>query len=195
MSAPRFALRSLVRARSFAIATTATIALSIGAGCAMFGLVNAVLLRPLPFANPDRLVGIWHTMPGLNIPLAKEAAGTYEVYRESAKSFEDMGMYLMLSGTLSYRDPNIPAERARVGYMTASMFSTLGARPIVGRMLAASDEKKGAEPVALISEPLWRMRFGGTSRVLDRMIEVDGTPRRIVGVMPESFRFPESATP
>ncbi|MDB4875304.1 MAG: permease [Gemmatimonadetes bacterium] len=195
MSPFRYAARSLTRARGFAVATIATIALGVGAGCAVFSVVNAVLLRPLPYPNSDRLVGLWHTMPGLGLPRVKQALGTYAVYRESAKSFEQLGVSISLAATLSYHTPNLPAERGHVGYMTASMFSTLGARPLVGRVLLESDEKPGAERVAVISERLWHTRFNGDARVLDQRIDIDGAPRRIVGVMPEAFTYPESSTP
>src|SRR5262245_41902592 len=130
MDSFRYPVRSLTRARGFVSATVATLApaaLAVRAGSTVFGLVNAILLRPLTFANADRLVGIWHTLPGINLPLAKQSSGTYALYRESAQSFEAMGVYLALSATLTYRDATLPPERAHVGYMTASMFSTLGA--------------------------------------------------------------------
>jgi len=185
----------LTRARGFAAATVATIALAVGAGSAVFGLVNAILLRPLTFANADRLVGIWHTLPGINLPLAKQSGGTYALYRESARSFEAMGVYLTLSATLTYRDATLAPERAHIGYMTASMFSTLGARPLLGRVILDADEKSGGERVALISERLWRTRFNADDHVTNQTIDVDGFARRVVGVMPASFRFPESDTP
>ena len=191
----RYAARSLMRARAFTIATLATISLAVGAGCAVFGLVNAILLRPLPYPNADRLVGLWHSLPGINLALVKQSLGTYAVYRDGASSFEEMGLYLTLSATLSYHNPNLAAERAHVGYVTASAFRTLRARPLLGRLVLDADEKRGAAPVAVISERLWRTRFERDPRVLDQSFDVDGVPRRIVGVMPEAFGFPESGTP
>lgn len=187
--------RSLARARGFSIATIGTISLAIGAGCAVFAVVNAVLLRPLPYPDSDRLVGLWHTMPGLGVQIAKQAPGTYAAYREGATSFEAMGVYVSLAATLSYRMPDLPPERVRVGYMTASAFSVLGARPLVGRLFTDSEAVKGALPVALISEALWKTRFGGRNALTGDVIDVDGTPRQIIGVMPASFGFPEARTP
>jgi putative ABC transport system permease protein len=189
------ASRSLARARGFSIATISTIALSIGAGCAVFGVVNAVLLRPLPYPESDRLVGLWHTMPGLGVKIAKQAPGTYAAYRDGAMSFETMGLYVSLAATLTYRVPDLPPERARAGWMTASAFAVLGAKPMIGRLFADSDAVKGATPVALISEVLWKTRFGGRKSVTGEIIDVDGTPRQVIGVMPASFGFPEARTP
>src|SRR5256885_15568027 len=123
MSPFRYAARALSRARGFSAATIATIALAIGAGCAVFGLVNAVLVRPLPYPNSDRLVGIWHTMPGLDIQIAKQAPGTYALYRDAAKSFEQICIYVSLAATLTYRAPELAPERVRAGWMTPSTFS------------------------------------------------------------------------
>ena len=195
MNPVRYAIRSLSRARAFTVATIATVALGIGAGCAVFGLVNAVLLRPLPYANDDRLVGMWHTMPGLGIQLAKQAIGTYTINREGAKSFEQIGIYVSLAATLTYRSPDIAPERVRAGWMTPSMFSVLGAKPLVGRVLIDADAAKGAPPVVVISERLWRTRFGAGDHIVGQTINVDGVARSIVGVMPETFAFPQSTVP
>lgn len=190
----RHAVRVIHRSPSFAAAAVLTVALSIGAACSVFALANAVLLRPLAFSEAERLVGIWHTMPGLDVPLAKQALGTYAVYREGARSFESMGLYLTLSGTISYPS-TADVERARVAYVTASTLTTLRIRPILGRLIAEADQASGVEPVALISEDLWRTRFAADENVTSRRITVDGIARHIVGVMPRSFGFPEARTP
>src|SRR5437868_25200 len=195
MSPFRYAARALSRARGFSAATIATIALAIGAGCAVFGLVNAVLLRPLPYPNSDRLVGIWHTMPGLGIRTAKQATGTYTIYREGARSFEDMGIYISLAATLTYPRRDLPPERLRLSWVTPSIYSVLGAKPLLGRLFTDTDANKGAPAIVVISERLWRTRFGGNRRVIGETIDVDGEPRYIVGVMPASFAFPEARTP
>src|ERR1035437_8762848 len=106
-----------------------------------------------------------------------------------------MGLYVSLAATLTYRMPDLPPERVRTGWMTASTFSVLGARPLIGRLFTDADAVKDAPPVAVIGELLWRTRFGGRSGVIDEVIDVDGTPRQIIGVMPRSFGFPEASTP
>jgi predicted permease len=191
----RYAARSLGRSRGFTAATTGTIALAVAAGCVVFGLVNAILLRPLPYPQSERLVGLWHTMPGINLPVVKQAPGTYVFYREAAKSFDDLGIYIALAATLTYPDRDLPPERIRLSWMTASVFSLLRARPLLGRIFADSDARGATPGVVLISERFWRTRFGADRRVLGRTLDIDGVPAQIIGVMPESFAFPEATTP
>lgn len=195
MNPVRYAARSLARSRGFAAATTGTIALAVAAGCAVFGLVNAVLLRPLPYPNSDRLVGLWHTMPGLNIAIAKQSPGSYLLYRDAAKSFDDIGIYIALAATLTYPDRDLPPERIRLSWMTASVFSVLGAKPLLGRLFADSDAREGTPAVVMISERLWRARFAADPHVIGKTLDVDGAPAQIIGVMPRSFAFPEATTP
>jgi putative ABC transport system permease protein len=191
----RYAARSLARSRGFAVATMGTIALAVGAGCAVFALVNAVLLRPLPYPHSERLVGLWHSMPGINLPIAKVAPGTYVLYRDAAKSFEDIGIYIELAATITYPDRDFPAERMRLGWMTASVFSVLQAKPLLGRLFTDTDARAGTPAVVLISERLWRSRFRGETDVIGHTIDIDGAPAQIIGVMPRSFAFPEATTP
>jgi len=195
MSAFRYAARSLNRAKVFSVATTLTIALAIGAGCAVFGLVNAVLLRPLPYPHADRLVGIWHTMPAVNLPIVKQAPGTYLLYRDASRSFEEIGIYVAMAATLAYPDRDLPPERVRLGWMTPSTFAVLGAAPLFGRLFTDADAPASAPKVVVIGERLWRSRFGGDRRVLGQHLDVDGEAREIIGVMPASFVFPNTRTP
>jgi predicted permease len=195
MSAFRYAARSLGRARVFSVAATLTIALAVGAGCAVFGLVNAVLLRPLPYPDADRLVGIWHTMPAMNLPIVKQSPGTYVLYRDASRAFEEIGIYVSMAATLAYPDRDLPPERVRLGWMTPSTFAVLGAKPLFGRLFTDADAPASAPPVVVIGERLWRSRFGGDRRVLGQHLDVDGEAREIIGVMPESFVFPNARTP
>ena len=195
MSSFRYAVRSLARSRGFTAAMAGTIALAVAAGCAVFGLVNAVLLRPLPYPQSERLVGLWHTMPGINLPVVKQAPGTYVLYREAAKSFDDIGIYIALAATLTYPDRDLPPERIRLSWMTASVFSVLRARPLLGRLFADSEAPGATPAVVVISERFWRTRFGADPYVIGRTLDVDGVPARIIGVMPQSFAFPDATTP
>src|SRR3954451_3082636 len=138
MSAFRFAARSLARAPTFTIATVATIALGLGAGCAVFGLLDAILLRPLPYPQSERLAGLWHSLPAAGIQTAKLAPGTSLAYRD-AKSFEEIGVYVSLAATLTYRSPDLQPERVRAAWTTPSTFLVLGAKPLIGRLLTADD--------------------------------------------------------
>ena len=191
----RLALRSLRRSPGWTSALLLTIALAVAGGCATFALVDTVLLRPLPYPHSDRLVGLWHTGPGLGLTTMKQAPGTYTFYRESARSFDAMGLYVSLAATLTYPRPGIEPERVHVTWTTPSTFSVLGAKPLLGRVLTDADDAQGAPAVAVISEHLWETRFADDAHVIGRTVDIDGVPHRIVGVMPTSFAFPAVATP
>jgi putative ABC transport system permease protein len=188
----RFAVRSLWRARVFTIATTATIALAVGAGCAVFALVHAVLLRPLPYPESDRLVGLWHAFPGIEMPLVRQSPGTYVSYRQSARLFESIGAYADGEATLTPADPALSSERVPASGVAGAIFTMLRVRPLLGRVISDADEKPGAVPVVVISERYWRTRLGAAPDVLGRTLRINGGNREIVGVMPESFAFPGS---
>ncbi len=157
-------------------------------------MVNAVLLRPLPYPESDRLVGLWHSFPGLGVPQAEQAPGTYASYRRSAKLFEDMGADGPMPVTITYHNPRLSPERLRAGAVTGSIFSVLRVRPVMGRTLTHADEQPGAPPVAVIGERLWRQRFDGDRHIIGRAIQVDRVEREIVGVVPTGMGFPESDT-
>ncbi len=191
----RFAARSLARARTYTAASLTTIALAVAAACSVFALVNAVILRPLPYVRADRLVGMWHTLPGVDIPVAKQSLGTYALYRESTRSFEATGVFVTLAATLNYTGSDVAPERVRAAWTTPTVFGVLGVRPMIGRLLVDADAAKGAPGVALISERLWRSHFAGDPAILRKPININGVQRAIVGVMPDAFAFPESRTP
>ena len=185
--------RSLAHTPGFGAATVGTVALAVGAACTLFAVMNPILLRPLPYPNADRLVGLWYTMPGLGLSTVKQSLATYVIDREYAKTLEAVGVYVSLASTLSYERSDAPPERARVTYATPSVFTVLGARPIIGRLFTDSDTGRGA-PV-IISEALWRTRFGADPDVVGRTLGVDGAPHQVIGVMPSSFAFPQATTP
>jgi putative ABC transport system permease protein len=187
----RFAARSLARARTFTVAMTATIALAVGAGCAAFALVDTVLLRPLPYPDSDRLVGLWHAFPGIGMPIVRQAPGTYASYRTSARLFESIGAFGVGQATIASGAAAEP-ERLPGAGVAPSIFSMLRARPLLGRVPVDADEQEGAPPVVVINEAYWRTRLAATPNVLGRTIRVNDIEREIVGVMPASFAFPGS---
>lgn len=195
MSALASSLRSLVRElrRSpvFLLISILTLAVGIGANVAIFTVVNAVLIRPLPYPESERLVGVWHNAPGLNMEKFEHSDGTYLIYRKYNKVLEDVGMYLDGSATLTGGDQ---PERVSAASVTASLLSVLGVPPALGRPLQEADEKAGAEKVAVLSDELWRSRFGGDPGVIGKALRVDGVETRIVGVMPPGFHFPSERT-
>ena len=188
----RYAARSLGNARTFTLAAALTVTLAVAAGSTVASLVNAVLLRPLPYPDSDRLVGLWHTAPGIGIPLIPQAPGTYSLYR-SAQSFEAIGAYGDGQSPVTHGDVNPVTERLPVAGVTASVFTTLRTRPLIGRLFTNADDHLPGEPtVVLVSERYWRTRLAASPSVLGTHLRLDGLDRQIVGVLPASFGFPGS---
>ena len=183
--------RGLVRSPAFTALAVLTLAVGIGATTAVFSLVHAVLLRPLPFPDPERLVGVWHSAPGLDIEQFEHSLGTYVLYKRHARSLQGIGLYD--AGSASLTDGASP-ERVTSAGATASLFTVLRVAPARGRAFVEGDERPGAEPIVILSDALWRRRFGGDPAVVGKSLRVDGVARQVVGVMPPSFRFPEPDT-
>jgi len=183
----RFALRQLSKAPVFTLTVVLTLALGIGATTAIFSLVEGILLRPLPFADPDRLVVVGDhvgTSTGLGI-----TAREIETYSNAASAFASVGGYTATQFELSggARPEEVDAAR-----MTASMFSTLGVQPILGRVFTAQEDASH-QPLAVISYALWLNRFHRDPEILGKTIDLDRKSYSIVGVMPRSFAFPLQA--
>ena len=184
----RVAARTLGRAPGFSAVTIGTLGLAIGANAAMFGVVDAVLLRPLPYANVDRLVHIAATAPGSG--LSDEfgvAAEFYVQYKEQSKLIEDVAIYNSFTNTVRLGDR---VERLRMSWPTSTLFNTLGAKPILGRLPVADDEDR----VIVLSHALWSTWFSRDSAVIGKTIEAGGAVRTIVGVMGPQFKFPNAET-
>ncbi len=188
-------LRPLARAfgrnPGFVLIAVLTLAAGIGANAAIFSVVNAVLIRPLPYPEPDRVVAVWHTAPGLEMPQFELSDASYLLYRQRNRVLEDLGIYWDGAQTLTG-----DGEPKRVGAsgLTASVFSVLRAQAALGRTLQAADERRGAPKVAVLSHALWQSRFGGDPEVLGKTLRLDGELYRVVGVMPEIFHFPVAET-
>ncbi len=178
----RYALRTLSKSPGYAAVAVATLALGIGANTAIFSVVDGVLLKPLPFPESGRLVQI-----NFGYPL-----GALWTYRSAATSYQGVAAYdyagelnLFVSGE---------AERIKGRPVSAEFFSVLGVSALRGRTFQSGEDGPGAAPVAVISEALWRRRFGADPGVVGRSIQIDGTPRQVVGVVPRSFAFPAVGT-
>ena len=181
----RHGVRLLAKAPGFTIAAVTTLGLGIGANTAIFSLVRAVLIEPLPYARPDRLVAIWDRAD----PRGTTHLSVREVvaYGERAASLEEVGGYTESNANLTgEEDP----ERVRAGYVTANLFDTLGVLPMLGRSFAAGDGEPGAAEVVILSHGVWQRRFGARRNLIGREIRVNGRPRTVIGVMPASFRLP-----
>lgn len=181
----RIGLRSLIRSPGFAAVAILCLALGIGANAALFSVLNAVLLRPLPFHEPDRLVRIFEEFGeggqgSVSVP-------NFRDWAEQNTGFEQIAAYQMGSRNLqSTGDP----ERIRAVEATANLFSLLGARPLLGRAFTPGVDEPGKAKVAVVSEELWQTRLGGNTSLVGSTIRLDGTPYTVIGVMPASFDFP-----
>jgi hypothetical protein len=182
----RFALRSLRRTPGFAFAAIGVLALGIGATTAIFSILNSVLLRPMPFAEPERLVRLFHTPPQATFPgiprFSLSPANFYDWQRD-AKGFEGMALYGNQAFTLTGNGTPRPVLAARVG---AGFFEILRARAAYGRVLRAEEDRAGAR-VVVVSDGFWRTQLGGRADVVGRTLTLDGQPFEVVGVMPPSF--------
>jgi putative ABC transport system permease protein len=176
-----FALRQLLRARGFSIVAVTTLALGIGATAAVFSAVDAVALRPLPYANADRIVVIHPTRRG---EITDPSPPEFLAYR-SVPAFEHVAAAVLGAGT-TLRVGDVP-EMITGGHVSADYFAVFAARPQIGRTFAADEDAPGRSNVAVISHRLWMSHFNGDRGVLDRLVQIDGTARSIVGVMPASF--------
>ena len=181
----RYAIRLLAKAPGFALAAITTLALGIGANAAIFSLVKTVILTPLPYADPERLVMIWNmTMPNDSTWLSPQEVVNY---RESAATLAQFGGYI--EGDANLTGDSEP-ERVPAGTVTGELFDTLGVRALLGRTLVPADTHPGAEATVVLGYSLWQRRFGGSPSVLGQRILVNGVPREVVGVMPRGFRLP-----
>ncbi|HKN67954.1 MAG TPA: ABC transporter permease [Gemmatimonadaceae bacterium] len=189
-----YACRSLARAPLFSIAVVLTLTIGIGAASAIFAVVNAVLLRPLPFEQPDRLIGVWFDMAPINLYHVQQTAGTYRTFKQFARSIEGIAAYQ--DGSLNVADPDNRGEPARVSvaWLTASAIPLLGVRPVAGRSFSEAEDQPKAAPVAVISERMWKRRFAGDASPLGKKLVVAGKLTEIIGVMPDRFRFPNAST-
>lgn len=190
----RYAARALRRQGTFTATAVLTLALAIGATTAVFGVVNSVLLRGLPYRDPGRLIGVFHALPGISIPRAGVAPGIFLEYRRSARSIASIAGYAPGSANLSYDQRATTAERVISATITANLLRVLGVAPLLGRGIDSSEDLPNAPHVALISESFWRREFGANPNVLDQSVRVNGDSYRIVGVMPGTFQFPIDKT-
>ncbi|HET7550925.1 MAG TPA: ABC transporter permease [Gemmatimonadaceae bacterium] len=188
--------RRLVRAPLFSITATLTIALGIGATTAVFSLVNGVLLRPLPFAHPDRLVDISHSIVLQGLSHVDQSDATYLYYRRANHVFTDVGAYRAADVNLSAVGSGDAARARRVeaARASASLFGVLGVAPMRGRVFRDDEDLPGAIPVAIIAERLWQEQYASDPGIVGSEIMVDGVVHEVIGVMPRSFAFPDEGT-
>jgi predicted permease len=178
--------RRLLRAPAFAIVAVLTLGLGIGANAAIFSVVNGVLLRPLPYPDADRLVGVWHSAPGMNIPVMNQSPATYFTYREDGRVFDDIGLWDNTS--VSVTGSGEP-ERIEALLVTDGTLGVLGVQPVLGRSFTREDDSPGRPGRVLLTHGYWQRKLGSDPGILGRSLIVDGTPREIIGVLPARFKF------
>jgi predicted permease len=180
----RQSLRSLRRQPAFAAVIIVTLALGIGANIAIFGLVNAMLLRPLPFPESDRLVSINHIYPSVNLVSNVSVRG-FTHYRDETSSFEEMAV---TSGWVVNLTGQDRPERLVGGRVSWDYFDVFGVAPALGRGFRPEEDIPGENRVVLLSDGTWQSRFGGEADILGRTLTLNGEPYTVIGVMPEGFR-------
>src|SRR5580693_1806220 len=186
----RYALRSLARKPAFALAAIFTVALGIGANTALFGVIYSVLIRPLPFRDPARLVQIWETHPAL--PQLQVAAPDYRDFQSQSKSFEQIAAHTLAAMNhvtlLGQGEPSLLHATMASG----SLFPTMGIQPLAGRTFGEAEEQT-KQQVALLSENLWRRKFDADPSIVGRQIRLDSQSFRVLGIVPQRQAFPEWA--
>ena len=183
----RHAVRSLLRDRGFTVTTLATLALCLAANAAIFAVVQAVILRPLPFPEPERLVTIQNSYPGAGAPIADNGVPDYDDRRRETTAFEEIALY-RTSGSTVGGDGGEP-ERLTSMLATPSFFRILRASPHRGRLFTDADGEVGQHEKVLLSYGLWQRLFAGQESAVGQTLRVNGVVYTVVGVMPADFRF------
>jgi predicted permease len=189
----RYVMRTLRRAPGFALAVIIVMALGIGAVTAMFTVVRSVLLRPLPFRDPDRLVRLYEQSADGKFPYNEVAGGIFQEWKKQSHGFSDLALVVPwptynLSGTTG----QLP-ETVRAAQVSWTLFPTLGVEPALGRAFTPKDDQASANATAILSWGLWKRRFGSDPAIVGQTIRLDAQPYSVIGVMPQWFGYPEQA--
>ena len=187
----RYGLRSLFAKPGFLIAAVATLALGIGANTAIFSVINGLLLKPLPYDDGERLVQVYNNYPKMGLDYAGTSIPDYLDRKSQAPALEDLAMYTGESFNLAASG----APQRLVGLKaTPSLWSTLRAKPALGRTFTDEEAKAGSDKVAVISYGTWKSQFAGDAGIVGTDVRLNGENYRVLGVMPEGFVFPNTRT-
>lgn len=181
----RFGIRTLTKSPGFAIVALLTLALGIGANSAIFSVINAILLRPLAYQNPDQLVLINHNYQKINLKASVSAFG-YTHYRDNAKSFESISA---ITGWAANLTGEGEPERLTGQTVTANFFDLLGVKAVMGRTFAVGEDSEGKNRVVVLSHGFWQRRFASDKSILNKTLSLNGENYTVVGVMPPSFQY------
>jgi predicted permease len=182
----RYALRTLRRAPAFAALVTATLAVGIGANAVIFSVVNAVFLRPFPYTQPDRMVQLFENARD-KPQYGNSSFLNFTDWRAATHALSGL---VAIAGGGANLTMNGEAERVATVPTTANLFDVLGVRPALGRGFAPGEDERGRAAVAVLSDGFWRRRFAGDRGIIGRVIDIDGAPTTVIGVMPPDFVFP-----
>ena len=181
----RFALRQLRRTPAFAVTAIATVAICLGANLATFAVIDSILLRPLPFPQPDRLVTIYNTYPKADVENDGSSITNYYERRGNIPAFSNLSMYMERAETVG--DPG-SMQQEEIVRISPEFFTTLGVSPAIGRNFT-DEETDPQKNVIILTDAFWRQNFNSDPNVLGRDTRINGIPRKIVGVLPPAFRF------
>ena len=183
----RYGARALRRSPGFTTIACLTLALGIGAATAVFSVVNGVLLKPLPYPDPDALVAVWHRVPGTNIAGDVEiSTGQFFTYRDETRTLQELGVWQ--PGTVTVTGSSGP-EQVQSLFVTHGTLEALAVPPAFGRWFSRVDDEPGSPETVILTHGYWLRRHGGDPSILGRSIIVDARPRQVIAVMPEGFRF------
>ena len=186
----KYALRMLIKAPAFSIIAIVTLALGIGANSAIFSVVDTVLLRPLPFPQPEQLVMVWGSSP--KQPNAKMTSSFPDFYdlREQSKSFSALAVYSNAGTVLKGA-----GEAQEVSGVAANgeIFDVMGVKPMLGRAFTADEAKNGQPAVVVLGHGLWQRAFGSDARIVGQQVNMAGRSYTVLGVMPPGWKFPVTA--
>jgi putative ABC transport system permease protein len=183
----RYALRSLTKQPGFAAVVVVTLALGIGASTAIFSVVNAVLLRPLPFPHAERLEVVWGNYRTLNIERLRAKAAEYEDYAKQTEVFDAVAAYANHSFNVT---TGSEPERVHGAYVSANLFPMLEAQAFAGRVFTSDEQEPGRNRVVVLSDGFWQRRFAGDRNVVNQTVTLDDESYTVIGVMPAGFQFP-----
>src|ERR1051325_3546317 len=187
----RYAVRVLFKSRGLTMIALLTLALGIGVNSAIFSVVNAIVLRPLPYPDSDRLMVIWGNLHKTGLEEIEISALEFKDFQQQCQAFDQIAAYTTQGLNLTGVDQ---PERLRGAAISANLFPTLGIQPRVGRNFAPEEDRYGNDTRVILSHSLWQRRFAGDSSVVNKTIQLDGRTVVVVGVMPADFHFPDRDT-
>jgi putative ABC transport system permease protein len=185
----RYAVRVLLETPAFAVAAVLTVAIGVGANTAIFSLVDAVILRPLPFEKPDRLMAVWEQNPERGWYKAQVAAANYLDWQAQSETFVDMAAHNDWLIQMALTGDGEP-EMVFANEVTGNFFSVLGVQPLLGRDFRPEETWATGEPVVMLSHGFWNRRYGGDPSIVGSELMLDGTAREVAGIMPRGFAYP-----